>query len=139
MDPHQNLPMPNPEFSQPVTETKADDQPEAEQQQYQAEKASVSAELPLTSPIPTSTTTQTSPITPPSAQPAAPVSQSVISVDAPAIAEDNDLIEQEWVNKAKEIVDRTSEDPYEQNKEINKFKADYIKKRYKREIKVNEA
>ena len=51
---------------------------------------------------------------------------------------DNDLIEQEWVNKAKAIVERTKEDPRLQNKEINKFKADYIKKRYNRVIKVSE-
>lgn len=67
------------------------------------------------------------------------VSDDVKHADSPANADDNDLIEQEWVIKAKAIVERTHDDPYLQNKEINKFKADYIKKRYKREIKVNEA
>ena len=59
--------------------------------------------------------------------------------DSPAVADDNDLIEQEWVHKAKAIVERTHDDPYLQNKEINQFKADYIGKRYKREIKVDES
>lgn len=51
-------------------------------------------------------------------------------------ASDIDLIEKEWVNKAKEIVSRTIGDPYVQNKEINKIKADYIKKRYNKDIKI---
>ena len=61
------------------------------------------------------------------------------SPDSPPDAEDNDLIEQEWVNKAKDIVERTLEDPYQQNKELSLFKADYMKKRFKRDIKVTEA
>lgn len=51
-------------------------------------------------------------------------------------AEDLDLIEKEWVLKAKQVVDQTQGDPYEQNKELNKIKADYIKKRYNRAIKL---
>lgn len=61
-----------------------------------------------------------------------------MSEHSPEIAEDNDLIEQEWVHKAKEIVEHTREDPFEQSVEIGKFKADYIKKRYKRDIKIAE-
>lgn len=67
-----------------------------------------------------------------------------VNADAPAIAvghtaaltaQDTDLIEKEWVQKAKEIVAKTHGDPYTQNKEINKMKADYIKKRYNKDIK----
>ena len=50
-------------------------------------------------------------------------------------AEDADLIEKAWIEKAKRIVAETRGDPYAQNKEINKVKADYIKKRYNRDIK----
>lgn len=53
-------------------------------------------------------------------------------------AEDLDLIEKEWVMKAKEVVDHTQGDPYLQSRELNKIKADYIKKRYNRDIKPNE-
>lgn len=59
-------------------------------------------------------------------------------VSTPALAEDNDVIEQEWVDKAKEIVDKTRDDPHKQNAEMNKIKADYIKKRYDKDIKVGE-
>lgn len=57
---------------------------------------------------------------------------------APVMADDTDLIEKEWVLKAKEIVARTSQDPYQQNKEVEKMKADYLKKRYNKDIKLTE-
>jgi hypothetical protein len=56
----------------------------------------------------------------------------------PPAAEDTDLIEREWVDKAKEIVAQTSHDPYLQNKEMNRVRADYMKKRYNKDIKLNE-
>jgi len=56
---------------------------------------------------------------------------------SPQIADDVDLIEKEWVEKAKEIVNKTKEDPYSQNKEVNKFKATYIKKRYNKDMPLN--
>lgn len=52
----------------------------------------------------------------------------------PHIADDTDLIEKEWVDKAKEIVDKYADDPYRQNKELNKVKAEYLKKRYNKVI-----
>ncbi len=58
--------------------------------------------------------------------------------DSPVNADDGDLIESEWVHKAKAIVDRTRDNPYLQSQEIYKFKADYINKRYQREIKLDE-
>ncbi len=68
-------------------------------------------------------------VTPP--QPVTAASASV-----PMRAEDVDLIEKEWVEKAKLIVAQTTGDPYTQNKEINKMKADYIKKRYNKDIRL---
>ncbi len=59
-------------------------------------------------------------------------------VSTPAIADDVDLIEKEWVEKAKAIVESTHGDPYTQSKQLNKMKADYIKKRYNRDVKVDE-
>ena len=96
-------------------------------------KASFAPQLPEVSPA--------SPAAPGSAPPlaqATPVSPVAPIVTPPTTADDDDLIEQEWVDKAKAIVDRTKDDPYMQNEELSKFKADYIKKRYNREIKVTE-
>lgn len=63
---------------------------------------------------------------------------SPAATDSPAVAADSDLIEKEWVQKAKAIVEKTRQDPYLQNKEITKAKADYLKKRYNKVIKVTE-
>lgn len=54
------------------------------------------------------------------------------------IADDTDLIEKEWVERAKEIVHKTKDNPYLQNKAIAKMKADYIKKRYNKDLRVQE-
>jgi len=60
-------------------------------------------------------------------------------VAVPDIAADADLIEKEWVDRAKQIVDHTRDNPYEQQKAIAKMKVEYMKKRYDREIKAPEA
>jgi hypothetical protein len=65
------------------------------------------------------------------------VVQDFLAAALPPIADDVDLIEKEWVDKAKEIVDRTSHDPYLQNQEITKVKEDYLKKRYNKSIKLS--
>ena len=59
------------------------------------------------------------------------------SVHAPQIAEDIDLIEKEWVEKAKHIVAITKDNPSEQNVEISKLKSDYMKQRYNKDLEVD--
>jgi hypothetical protein len=54
------------------------------------------------------------------------------------VAEDGDLIEKEWVTKAKEIVARTRSDPYQQNKQLSLMKVDYLQKRYGKSVKTPE-
>lgn len=71
-----------------------------------------------------------------SGQPSSTTTQT--SNGAPQIADDTDLIEKEWVLKAKEIVEHTKHDPYQQNKGVERLKADYMQKRYNREIKLTE-
>lgn len=55
-------------------------------------------------------------------------------VPAPVNAEDGDVIEKEWVVKAKRIVDQTRQDPYKQTRELHKFRSEYMKKRYNKII-----
>ena len=65
------------------------------------------------------------------------VAQQAVVDDAsanPASAADEDLIEKEWVDKAKKIIEETKEDPYKRELEIGKLQRDYIRKRYGREI-----
>jgi hypothetical protein len=59
------------------------------------------------------------------------------SAHTPDIAEDVDLIEKEWVEKAKHIVAQTKNDPREQNLEMSKLKADYMKKRYDKDLEID--
>jgi hypothetical protein len=54
----------------------------------------------------------------------------------PLVAGDDDLIEKEWVDKAKKIIQETRSDPYAQEKEVGKLQADYIKKRYGKDVKL---
>ncbi len=68
-----------------------------------------------------------------SSTPQKPVATNSIT---PLIADDNDLIEKEWVLKAKAIVASTKDDPYMQNKEMGQYKADYIKKRFNKDIRA---
>jgi hypothetical protein len=56
--------------------------------------------------------------------------------DNPISAADEDLIEKEWVDRAKKIIAHTKNDPYLQEKEVSRLQADYLKKRYGKEIKL---
>jgi hypothetical protein len=52
------------------------------------------------------------------------------------IADDVDVIEKIWVQKAKTIVDETRDDPHKQSTELSHMKRDYIKKRFNKDIKL---
>lgn len=54
--------------------------------------------------------------------------------DTPLTANDDDLIEKEWVDKAKKVVAETKDDPYAREKEVSKLQADYLRKRYGKEL-----
>ncbi len=58
--------------------------------------------------------------------------------DMPTIANDDDLIEKEWVDKAKKIIAETKDDPYRREREVSLLQADYLRKRYGKEIGVTE-
>jgi len=53
-------------------------------------------------------------------------------------AQDADLIEKEWVQRAKSLVAQTQDDPFKQKNEMSKIKADYIKKRFNKTIPVED-
>jgi hypothetical protein len=66
-----------------------------------------------------------------------PSMQQTIASSLPMEAKDVELIEKAWIEKAKMIVARTHGDPYLQNKALSQVKADYIRKRYGKDIKVS--
>lgn len=54
----------------------------------------------------------------------------------PVIADDADVIEKEWVDKAKQIVARTQGDPHAKSNELTGLKKEYIQKRYGKTIAI---
>lgn len=72
--------------------------------------------------------------TPAVPQPAAPPQQLSANDDLPLVANDDDLIEKEWVDKAKKIIVETKDDPYKREQEVGRLQADYLRKRYGREL-----
>ncbi|HCM51789.1 TPA: hypothetical protein DIS56_01495 [Candidatus Saccharibacteria bacterium] len=59
-------------------------------------------------------------------------------ITAGLAAADSNLIEKEWVEKAKQIIAKTRNDPYSQKTEVSKIKADYIQKRFNKPIKTDD-
>ncbi len=51
-------------------------------------------------------------------------------------ASNDDVIEKEWINKSKKIVKETKGDPYRKEHEVSKLQADYLHKRYGKEVRV---
>ena len=68
--------------------------------------------------------------------PTAVTTQAVDDQAALAGADDADVIEKEWVSRAKAIVNNTKDNPSVQSNELGKFKAEYIKKRFNKDIKT---
>jgi hypothetical protein len=52
----------------------------------------------------------------------------------PLAAADDDLIEKEWVDKAKAVIAETKDDPYRREEEVAKLQIDYLRKRYGKEL-----
>ncbi|HRV76085.1 MAG: hypothetical protein H6799_01410 [Candidatus Nomurabacteria bacterium] len=77
----------------------------------------------------------TSPVAPAIAKPAI---GSAVVAQTPAVADDKDDIEKEWISKAKRIVEQTKFDPYLQERAVSRLQADYMKKRFNKDIKLPE-
>lgn len=54
--------------------------------------------------------------------------------DSPVVAGDEDVIEKEWVDKAKQIIASTKDDPHQRTEQVNRLQKDYLKKRYGKEL-----
>jgi hypothetical protein len=60
------------------------------------------------------------------------------TLSMPQMADDSDLIEKEWIEKAQEIIARTKDDPHTQSKALGKIKAEYLKKRFDRATETDD-
>ena len=61
-----------------------------------------------------------------------------VAAHAPAVAADTDVIEKEWIARAKQVVANTRLDPFEQNRQLAALKADYMQKRYGKIVKLSD-
>ena len=53
-----------------------------------------------------------------------------VATDAPIAAADEELIEKEWVDKAKQVIADTKDEPYLREQEVKKLQIEYVQKRY---------
>ncbi|HSW99243.1 MAG TPA: hypothetical protein VLF71_05390 [Candidatus Saccharimonadales bacterium] len=74
----------------------------------------------------------------PPATAAMPQATTVQAAGSASADDDSDALDEEWVNKAKAIVEKTKADPYVESKELGKVKAEYLRIRYNKQIKVAE-
>lgn len=66
---------------------------------------------------------------------AIPTTQTTTPViSTPIVAADDDVIEKEWVDKAKEIIKGTADDPHKRTEQVNQLQKDYLKKRFGKEL-----
>lgn len=64
-----------------------------------------------------------------------PIQRAV--TDNPTSAHDSNRLEDEWILKIKQIVNSTKSDPYLQAQKIAEVKADYVKKRFNKDIAID--
>jgi hypothetical protein len=67
----------------------------------------------------------------------APTPQPTVSAPQaapPALATDGNVIEKEWIDKVKQIISHTSNDPHAQQRQFSRLMADYILKRTGRSV-----
>lgn len=137
MEPSYNAPQPsaerylppvvNPEQGLEATPARYEQESQRQERQPIAEGQQV--QPPLTAP----------PILPPpiSTQVLDPASQTVVS-DVPDVAADDDLIEKQWVDKAKQIISETADDPHRREAAIAELQREYLRKRYGKELGASE-
>jgi hypothetical protein len=101
--------------------------------------------MPQVEVMPNSRTTPPA-LPPPAVSAAAPVRTPMMPPADPAAASNtgvgddtnSDDLDLEWVNKAKAIVEQTKSDPHHESLELSKVKADYLRIRYNKNIKIVE-
>ena len=66
------------------------------------------------------------------------VTAQVTTASGDIKAEDIDVIEKEWVERAKKVLQHTVDDPFLGTRQVSVLKAEYMKKRFNRELNLPE-
>ncbi len=138
------MPSPSPEMGgqqrrevSPIAPEQAPRPQNVEAQPNSTERKEIQPQAPAEPPA-TIPAAPAQPFLPTPAQPTDGAAAAPISIGNPLVAADDDLIEKEWVDKAKKIIEQTRSDPYAQEKEVSKLQADYMKKRYGKDVKLSD-
>lgn len=59
---------------------------------------------------------------------------ATVLTSVPDVAADDDVIEKEWVDKAKHIITETADDPYRREQAVGQLQREYLRKRYGKEV-----
>jgi hypothetical protein len=70
----------------------------------------------------------------PQTAPSVPTTTATPVLTTPSTAANSSLIEKEWLEKVKQVISHTADDPHAQQKEISQVMADYVLKRTGRRI-----
>lgn len=70
------------------------------------------------------------------AAPAAPAPAGPVGSGNPLTADDADVIEKAWVDRAKAIIRDTRDDPHRKEQEVSRLQADYLEKRFGVQVKL---
>lgn len=135
MEPQMPAPRPNPEQSPSQYGQSAENRPYSLSEIGRERYAETREQLPDPNAIAAIASSISLP-TPVMATPV-PVSDdnnTTASDGSPLVANDDDLIEKEWVDKAKRIISDTRDDPYRREEEISRLQVDYLRKRYGKEL-----
>ena len=117
--------------------------------EFRASFEPVSEQAPAPGEVRVTPSAQAAPPAPPAVQPVVQTSSPAPQVVQPAVqsndlhdtanpqyADNADVIEREWVMRAKQIVLDTKNSPYQREVEVGKLQADYLQKRYGKQIKL---
>ncbi len=115
-------PISNPETGELIERPYERVQPSPEAKPQEPPQQPTASSVPIAIPLPPTV----HPL--PSSQPTAAPSDDI------SVAADEDLIEKEWVDKTKKIIEATKDDPARREREISKLQADYLMKRYSKQL-----
>lgn len=119
---------------QPPTPEDDGQRPEQGQEAPPVRQEQVGKQAPVSLPV-----TQDIPAAEPTAIPAAQDDDLAFPSAPPQTdAQDSDHIEPIWINRAKDVIATTHNDPFKQKHEMSRVKAEYIQKRFNKTIKTDE-
>ncbi len=95
-----------------------------------AEAGAIASDAAASASVATAIATPVAPVQVPQTQPS--------TAATPLVAGDEDLIEKEWVDKAKEIIEQTRDDPHARTQKVNELQRDYLQKRYGKVVGASE-